>query len=145
MFLLSAQSNFYIILSSYVEGYVKKNSNLNFMILVSSQVSKMWKCFWKIYFEASFQIIFRKKIISYSLLLFNFRIVFNMVWKNQENYESWLVEFWVGRLLKMQKLSTNSFSFAFLSCCFGFSNYFEILFFSSTMPRRVSTSGTLFL
>ena len=62
MFLLSAQSNFYIILSSYVEGYVKKNSNLNFMILVSSQVSKMWKCFWKIYFEASFQIIFREKL-----------------------------------------------------------------------------------
>ena len=30
MFLLHAQNNFYIILSSYVEGHVKKNSSLNF-------------------------------------------------------------------------------------------------------------------
>ena len=61
MFLLSAQNDFYIILSSYVEGYVKKNSSLNFMSLVCFQASKIWKFFWKIYYEASFQIIFRKK------------------------------------------------------------------------------------
>ena len=61
MFRLSAQSNFHIILISYVEDYVEKNSSQNFMILVGFQASKMWKFFWKIYFEASFQIIFRKK------------------------------------------------------------------------------------
>ena len=61
MFRLSAQSNFHIILISYVEDYVEKNSSLNFMILVGFQASKMRKFFWKIYFEASFQIIFRKK------------------------------------------------------------------------------------
>ena len=31
MFLLSTQNNFYIILSSYIEEHVQKNSSLNFM------------------------------------------------------------------------------------------------------------------
>ena len=43
MFLLSAQNDFYVIWSSYVEGYVQKNSSLNLMSLVGFQVSKIWK------------------------------------------------------------------------------------------------------
>ena len=61
MFLSSVQNNFYIILSSYVEGYTKNNSSLNFMSLVGFQASKVWKFFWKIYCETSLQIISRKK------------------------------------------------------------------------------------
>ena len=47
MLLLSAQNSFYIILSSYLEGHVQKNSSLNFMSLVGFQASKMWMFFWK--------------------------------------------------------------------------------------------------
>ena len=41
MFLLSAQSNFYIVLSSYVEGHVEKNSGLNFLSSVGFQAPKI--------------------------------------------------------------------------------------------------------
>ena len=44
----------------------------------------------------------------------------------------------------MQKPSTNSFSFAFLSCRYGFTNYFErpifIFSFSNIIAKGVSTS-----
>ena len=45
MFLLCAQNNFYIKMSSYVEGHVQKNSSLNFMSLVGFQASKIWMFF----------------------------------------------------------------------------------------------------
>ena len=45
------QNNFYIVLNSYVEGHVKKNSILNFMSSVGFQASKIWMFFWKIYCE----------------------------------------------------------------------------------------------
>ena len=45
MFLLSAQNNFYFILSSYVEGHVRKNLSLNFMSSVCFQASKIWMFF----------------------------------------------------------------------------------------------------
>ena len=51
MFLLSAQNNFYIVLSSYVQGHVKKYSGLNFMSSVDFHASKIWMSFWKIGFE----------------------------------------------------------------------------------------------
>ena len=43
MFLLSAQSNFYIVLNSYVEGHVQKSfmSSLNFMSSVGFEASEM--------------------------------------------------------------------------------------------------------
>ena len=47
MFLLSAQNNFYVIMSSYVEGHVKKNPSLNFLSLVGFQASKICKFFRK--------------------------------------------------------------------------------------------------
>ena len=47
MFLLSAQNNFYIILSSYVEGHEQINSSQNFMSLVGFQASNIWMFFFK--------------------------------------------------------------------------------------------------
>ena len=47
MFLLSAQNNFYVILSSYVEGYVKKNSSLSFMSFLVSEPPKSGSFFGK--------------------------------------------------------------------------------------------------
>ena len=61
MFLLSAHNNFYIILRSYVEDHVKKNSSLNFMSMAGFQASKIWTFFWKTYCEDSLEIILRKK------------------------------------------------------------------------------------
>ena len=127
MFLLSVQNNFYIILSSCVERYMKKISSLNFMSLVGFQASKMWKFFWKIYSEASLQIIFRKKNNSLEPPAFWFSN--SLPCCLGETCKSWLVRFWVSRHSKKQKHSANSFSFAFLSCCYGFTNYFEILIF----------------
>ena len=62
MFLLSAQKNFYIILSSYVQDYVNKNSSLNFMSSFGfhSNLQNL-DGFWKIYCRASFEIIFRQR------------------------------------------------------------------------------------
>ena len=61
MFLLSAQNNFYIILSSYVEGHVQKYSSLNFMYSVGFQVSKIQMLFQKFFCGTSLEIIFRPK------------------------------------------------------------------------------------
>ena len=48
MFLLSNQNNFYLIMSSYVEGYVKKNISLNFMSLAGFQAFKIDMIFGKL-------------------------------------------------------------------------------------------------
>ena len=61
MFLSSIQNNFYIVLSSYVEGHLQKNSILNFMASVGFQASKIWMLFWKIYRGINIEIIFRQK------------------------------------------------------------------------------------
>ena len=61
MFLLSAQNNFSIILSSYVEEHGQKNSSLNFMSLVGFQASDIWMIFWKNFCGAILEIIFRQK------------------------------------------------------------------------------------
>ena len=53
MFQFSAQNNFYIILSLYVEGHMQKSLSLNFMCPVGFQASKIWMFFWKIYCAAS--------------------------------------------------------------------------------------------
>ena len=51
MFLLRAQNNFYVLLSSCVERHVKKNSNLNIMSSVGFQDSKIWMFFGKLTVE----------------------------------------------------------------------------------------------
>ena len=50
-----------------------------------------------------------------------------MVWKNQQSIESWLAWLWVSRYLKTPKIKPTIF--LFLSCHYGFTNYFEILNF----------------
>ena len=62
MLLLSTQNNFYNILSKFMcRRACAKNSILIFMSLVGFQASKIWMLFWKIYCEASLEIIFRQK------------------------------------------------------------------------------------
>ena len=51
MFQLSAQNNFYIVLSSYVEEQVKKNPSLNFMSFDWFPGLQNLDVFWKIYVE----------------------------------------------------------------------------------------------
>ena len=57
MFLLSAQNNLYIKLSSYVKGYVKSEFHVSswFPCLQNLDI------FWKTYCRASLEIIFRRK------------------------------------------------------------------------------------
>ena len=146
MFLLSTPNNFYIVFSSYVEEYVKKNSSLDFMSLVGLQTSKLCKLFRKFTMEIVWN-YFQAKIISYSLLFFDFLTVSHVVWKNQKSCESWLVGFWVNRHSKIQKTSANKFPFAFLSCHYGFTNYyFEILIFAffNIITREASTCKIYF-
>ena len=61
MFLLSAQNN-YILLSSYVEGHVKKNPSLNFMSPVGFHALKICMFFWKSYYRAIFKVTLGRKI-----------------------------------------------------------------------------------
>ena len=70
-------------------------------------------------------------------LFLDFLTVFHMIWRNQESFESWLVGLWVRRHSKMQKNSANNF-FAFLSCHYGSTSYFEILIFtfSNIIPQK---------
>ena len=96
---IKCPNNFYVILSSYVEEYVKKNWGLNFMYLVGFQVSKFWKFFWKTYRGASLEIIFR----FHETPFFIFLTVLHMVWKNQESCESWLVGFCLVGIQKCKK------------------------------------------
>ena len=51
IFLLSAQNNFYIILSSYAEGYVKNNSSLVFMPSVVFQASRINEECWMLWLD----------------------------------------------------------------------------------------------
>ena len=54
MLILGAQDNFHIILSYYVEGHLKKNSNLNFISSIDFQASEILILFENIYCVASF-------------------------------------------------------------------------------------------
>ena len=114
MFLLSAQKIFYIILSSYVEGHVQKNSSLNFMSPVGFQASKIWNFLRKISWQSQFGNYFQveitsqiepPEIIPQSPLLSSMYIV----WRNQESCESWLVGLGVSRHSKKLKISANNF------------------------------------
>ena len=46
-----SKKNFYNIMSSYVEGHVKKNSSQNFVSSVGFQASKIWVFFGKKFLE----------------------------------------------------------------------------------------------
>ena len=103
MFLLSVQINFYIILSSYIEGHVKQNSSLNFMSLVGFPASEIWMFFfWKFTAEQVLKLFWDRKN-SLKPPVFDFPIGFHMACKNQESWDLWLVGFWVNRNSKMKK------------------------------------------
>ena len=121
MFLLNTQNNFYIILSSYVEGNEKKKSSLNFMCLVCFQTSKIWIFGGKLFWWASLEIIFQK-----SLLFFDFLLVFNMVWKNQKCWNFWWYGFCSNKHSKMQKIFANIF-FGVFEMQLSIYKLFEIL------------------
>ena len=84
MFLLSAQNNFCVILSSYVEGHVKNNSNLNFISLVGFQTSKTGCFFGKFTAEQVLK-SFSGRNNSLKPPFFGFLIVSYLVVKNQES------------------------------------------------------------
>ena len=64
----------------------------------------LWSKFWN-HLQA--------EITPLSPMFFDFLTVFHMVWKSQENCESWLVRFWVSRHSQMPKISVNIFLFHF--------------------------------
>ena len=146
MFLLSAQNNFYIILSSYVEGYVKKFKS-EFHVFGWFLGLKNLDVFRKPFCGASLEIIFKQKQFhraSFFLFLFfflDFLMVFHMVWKNQRSWELWLDGFWGNRHLKIKKISAKIF-FAFLSRHYGFTNCCEMLnfLFSNIITRGVASA-----
>ena len=73
---------------------------------------QVWiSCLWLVSRPAKFGCFFWKNFVDLFWKSFwgrnnsldpPFLTIFNMVWKNQESCESWLVEFWVIRRLKMQ-------------------------------------------
>ena len=109
MFLLGIQNNFYIILSSYVEGHVKKKqtnkqTTLKFHVfswfpglqnLWVFLENLLWSKFWN-HFQA--EMFPRAPFLD-------FLVVFHLVWKNQENWELWLILFWINTNSKKQKIS----------------------------------------
>ena len=140
MFPLSAQNNFYIILSSYGEGHVKKKSRESFISLVGFQPPKSGYLFGKFTAEQVLK-SFSCRNIPCNPLFLDFLIVFYMFWKNQESWEPWSVGFWVNKNSKMQK---NSAMFLSLTGQYGFTNNFEILnfIFSNIIPGGVSKIST---
>ena len=61
LFLLSAQNNFHFSLSSYVEGYVKKEFKSAFCVFGWLPGLQNLDIFWNLYYESIFEIIFRQK------------------------------------------------------------------------------------
>ena len=120
--------NFYIISSSYVEEHVKKNSSLNFMSLAGFQASKIWMCFWKLTAEQVLK-SFSSRNNSLKPPVFGFSN--SLPYGLEESREFRALIRWVLNMhSKLKKVSSNNFFFAFLSCHYGFTNYFEILTFA---------------
>ena len=59
--LIKYPNQFLYYISLYVEGLMKKNSSLSFILSVCFQASKIWMFFGKIYYRASFEINFTQK------------------------------------------------------------------------------------
>ena len=135
MFLLSAQKNFYIILSSPVQGYVKRNQVwISCLQMVSIQPCKVWMAFGKFIVELVLK-SFSGRNNSLEPPDFGFLIVVYMVSGriNQESWKFWLDEFWGNRHSKMQK---NLLAFLYEPFDFWFYNI---------IPGRFSTCKILTL
>ena len=85
MFLLNPQNNFYIILSSYVEGHVIKKFMSELYVFDWFPGLQNLDVFWKIYCEALLRNHFQAEIKPQSLLFLDFVIVFHIILKNQKN------------------------------------------------------------
>ena len=90
-----------------------QNEIMWFTLLFTSYLSSdKWRTFlpsWKIHLKINNNSYFPK--VSCFL---DFVIVFPMIWKNQKNWEPWLVDLWVYRHSKMQK----KFASHFFCVCF---------------------------
>ena len=109
---LSAQNNSYIILSSYVEGHVQKNSTLNFMSLVGFQASKIWTFFFGKFFMELFWKSFSGRNSSLEfpgVFLFSSSFPYDLL--ALRVLRDWLDGFWGNRHSEMQK------SFCWQSFC----------------------------
>ena len=97
------------------------------MSLVGFKAFKIW-FFSENLLQSKFSNYFQAEIIPWSPMFLDFLTAFHMVLMNQESCESWLVRFSVMRHPKKPKIKPTIFSL-FLSCHYGFTNYFEILNF----------------
>ena len=118
--------------------YVQKISIANFMSSFGFQASKIWMFFGKIFAELVWKSFSgRNSSLEPPVFWFSNSLPYGL----EESRELWILItwFWVSRT-KRQKISTNNFCFALLSCYYGFTNYFEVLIFafSNTIPRGVS-------
>ena len=84
MFLLSVQTNFYVILSSYIEEHRKKKSSLRFISLVYFQVLKVWTFFGKFTVELILKSFSGR---SNSVSAFVFRFSNNRLYDLEESIE----------------------------------------------------------
>ena len=137
MFLLSVQDNFYI--EFICRKACEKKWSLNFMLLFGFQASKSWFfLFLKIYCRASLA-NFPGRNNSLESHVFGFSNSIPYGLEESRELWSWLVGFLVSRHSKKPKIKPTIFSL-FLSCYYGFINYFEILNFLLTniIPRVVS-------
>ena len=150
MFLLSAQNNFYIILSSYVEEHVKKKNQVWISCLrLVSRPPKSGCFFGKIFVKLVWQsFLGRNNFLEPPVFLFSNSLPYGL----EESRELWMLDFGLVGIQKYKKiLPTIFFCFfsflAFLSCHYGFTNYFKILIFafSNVIPRGVSACKILLL
>ena len=88
MFLLSVQTNVYIVLSSHVEGNMTKSHVWVLCLWFISRPAKFECFFWKITMVLNLK-PFSGRNNSLEALFLDFAIVFYMIWKNQESWEPW--------------------------------------------------------
>ena len=144
MFLLSAQNNFYVIMSSYVERHAKKKFKFKFHVFGWFPGLQTLHVFFGKFRAEQVSKSFLGRIIPWNLLFFDFLIVFHLVMKSRKSRELWLDEFWGNRHLKMPKISAEFF--LSLSCHYRFTNCLDEILdfaFSNIIPRRVSSSKIL--
>ena len=121
MFLLSAQNNLYIILSPYVEGYLKKIQVWISCLRLVSRPPKPGCFFEKFTAEKVFK-SFSGRNNSWEPPGFGCSNSFSFC-KNRESWEPWLVGFWVKRHSKIQNFYQQFFK-GFWSCHYRFTNSF---------------------
>ena len=129
MFLLSAQNNFCIIMSSYVERHIQKNFKYKFHVFGWFPSLQNLHVFLGKFTAEPVLKSFLGRDNSLKLPFLDFVIVFHFFLKNQESWVLWWDGFCSNRHSKKQKSSAGVFFLTFLSCHYWFMNCFEILNF----------------